>query len=217
MDAHGTDHRETDFEGLRIGWDQRVLEPRPWTAAQSRWVAELSAEAPEGPVLELCCGAGHIGLLAARLTGRDLVQVDRERAAVDHARRNAAAAGVVADVRQAAVEAALADTETFGLVIVDPPWLRTDELGRFPEDPVGAVDGGQDGLTAIRTCLAAGRAHTAHGGHMVVQVGTEEQAAVVVELATGDPEDGWQAGGTRVVRPGGVLVHLARSAVPGRP
>ena len=32
-----------DFEGLRIEFDDRVLEPRPWTAEQSRWAAELIA------------------------------------------------------------------------------------------------------------------------------------------------------------------------------
>ncbi|MBI2244007.1 MAG: methyltransferase, partial [Nocardioides sp.] len=52
------------FGPLRITFDGRVLRPRPWTAAQSEWAAEILADAPAGPVLELCAGAGQIGLLA---------------------------------------------------------------------------------------------------------------------------------------------------------
>ena len=78
-----------DFEGLRIEYDDRVLAPRPWTAAQSRWAAELIRMAPPGPVLELCSGAGHIGLLAVTLAPRSLVCVDADAAACRYLRRNA--------------------------------------------------------------------------------------------------------------------------------
>ena len=56
--------RTAEYGPLSIAYDHRVLEPRPWTAAQSRWVSALLESAPPGPVLEICSGAGHIGLLA---------------------------------------------------------------------------------------------------------------------------------------------------------
>ena len=56
--------RTATFGTLSIDFDDRVLEPRPWTAAQSTWAADLMRGAPAGPVLEVCAGAGHIGLLA---------------------------------------------------------------------------------------------------------------------------------------------------------
>ena len=74
-----TEARFVDFGGLRIEYDARVLAPRAWTAAQSRWAAELIRTAPPGPVLELCAGAGHIGLLAVTLAPRPLVCVDNGR------------------------------------------------------------------------------------------------------------------------------------------
>ncbi|MDN6412130.1 MAG: methyltransferase, partial [Yaniella sp.] len=67
---------ELTFAGLIISYDHRVLEPRPWTEAQSSWAAELLAQAPAGPVLELCAGVGHIGLAAVQDSHRDLVMVD---------------------------------------------------------------------------------------------------------------------------------------------
>ena len=51
-----TEPEEMDFGGLRIAYDSRVLEPRPWTAAQSEWAAEILQAAPGGDVLELCSG-----------------------------------------------------------------------------------------------------------------------------------------------------------------
>ena len=47
-----------DFEGLAIAYDERVLEPRPWTALQSRWAAELVGEASDARLLELKSPAG---------------------------------------------------------------------------------------------------------------------------------------------------------------
>ncbi|WP_196780822.1 methyltransferase [Nocardioides sambongensis] len=215
-DAPGPDDEPApiDFEGLRIAWDGRVLRPRPWTAEQSRWIAELAQEAPEGPILELCCGAGQIGLLAARLTGRPLVQVDRDPVAVAYARRNAAQAGLAADVREAEAVAALEMSERFPLVLVDPPWLATAELDRFPEDPVGAVDGGVDGLAAVRECLRVALDHAQDGGHVVLQVGSSEQAGAVADLLRWNALDGargWEIRGIRACLPGGVLVHVGTS------
>ena len=36
---------------LDFAYDDRVLRPRAWTAAQSQWAAELLVDAPAGPVL----------------------------------------------------------------------------------------------------------------------------------------------------------------------
>ena len=46
------------IDGLAVLWDRRVLEPRPWAAAQARWAVELHPELPDGPMLELCSGSG---------------------------------------------------------------------------------------------------------------------------------------------------------------
>ena len=85
-----------EFGGLHIAFDDRVLRPRTWTTAQSWWAASLLPDLVEGDVLELCCGAGHIGLLAVAESTRRLVCVDVNPAAAEYTRRNAAAAGLEA-------------------------------------------------------------------------------------------------------------------------
>ena len=86
--------RSCTFGPITVDYDERVLEPREWTLQQSRWAAELAGDAESGPILELCSGAGHIGLAAAVLSGRDLVQVDANPVACSFAIFNAARAGL---------------------------------------------------------------------------------------------------------------------------
>lgn len=174
-----------DFGGLLIAFDARLLEPRPWTEAQSRWATELLRGLPAGPVLELCSGAGHIGLLAVAGTGRRLVCVDIEPVAAGFALRNARAAGLDVECRIGRAAEVLAPAERFPLIIADPPWVARAQVGRFPQDPVHAIDGGPDGLDIARECLAAIAAHLAPGGVALLQLapGDEQADAVAASLA----------------------------------
>lgn len=175
-----------EFGPLTIRYDDRILRPRPWTAQQSLWAAELIAAAPDGPVLELCSGAGHIGLLAIATAPRPLVCVDADSVACEYTRSNAAAAGLahLVDVRHGLLDDALREDERFVVVVADPPWVPRDEIGRYPEDPVLAIDGGPDGLDLARECLQVAARHLVPGGSVVLQVGTREQ---VDRLATEAP------------------------------
>jgi methylase of polypeptide subunit release factors len=197
-----------DFGGLTIAFDDRVLRPREWTVAQSRWAAELLAELPDGPVLELCCGAGQIGLAAVARTARDLVCVDLDPAAADYAELNARTAGLEhrVTVRQGRLTEVVRDGERFALVIADPPWVETSETGRYPEDPLGAIDGGHDGLTVARECLDVIESHLAVGGTALLQLGSVDQIAALMSLGSGSLRC------LEVRRyDGGAVAHLARA------
>lgn len=199
----------TRFGQLRIGYDRRLLTPRAWTVAQSEWAHEILAVAGPGDVLELCSGAGHIGLHAVRGTGRRLVCVDVEPAAGAWIRRNAEAAGVgEVEVRQGRIEDCLTAGERFALVIADPPWVPTATVEDFPEDPVGAIDGGADGLVLARQCLRVASRHLRPGGSLVLQVGTPTQVDSLVDSPAGDA-DGLVLQETRRF-PRGALVRLDR-------
>lgn len=173
------------FRGLDIAYDHRVLEPRPWTEAQSGWAAELLADAPEGPVLELCAGAGHIGLGAVRETERDLVMVDVNPASEEFSLQNAAANGLEERIsfRLGRMEEVLDAGERFAVIVADPPWVRSAETSRFPEDPVLAIDGGGDGLDLARTCVDLMDRHLLDGGAGLLQLGNRGQAETIAAYA----------------------------------
>ena len=176
------------FGRLEIEYDDRVLRPRPWTLMQSAWAAELLGRLPPGDVLELCAGAGHIGLLTVVGTDRHLVQVDADVVACGFARANGARArgtgtGWSVEVRHGWLEEALSPGERFVLVVADPPWVPSAETSRHPEDPLPAIDGGPDGLDVVRTCLDVIGRHLTQDGAALLQVGSTEQAEAVAAYA----------------------------------
>ena len=197
-----------DFDGLTIHYDARVLRPRAWTVAQSRWAADLLTGLPEGPVLELCSGAGQIGLAVAARAGRDLVCVDLNPAAVDFCELNARAAGLESrvSVREGRLTEAVRDDERFPLVIADPPWVESSETGRYPQDPLEAIDGGLDGLAVARDCLEVIDSHLVLGGAALLQLGSVAQVAALMSLGTGS----LRCLGVRSYD-GGAVAHLARN------
>lgn len=167
---------------------------------QSEWAAELSPTLPEGPILELCAGAGQIGLAAAAMTGRALVQIDSNPSACEHARANASAAGLEGRVQVHCSD--LADVPTAGashpLVLADPPYLPSDLVRRHPEDPRPAIDGGPDGLAVTRACVSVIAAVLPVAGAALLQLfGAGQGASLatqlpdglhVVEIRSHDPE-----------------------------
>jgi release factor glutamine methyltransferase len=179
---------EMDFGRLRIAFDRRVLRPRPWTAAQSAWAAEILATAPGGPVLELCSGAGQIGLLSIADCARHLVCVDLSPVACAYARQNAAAAGIAdrVEVREGPIDEKVRDEERFALVVADPPWVRRADTGRYPDDPLLAIDGGHDGMDVAWNCIDTARLHLSPAGSLLLQLGTVEQVDAVRERLRGD-------------------------------
>ncbi len=198
-----------DFAGLRLTTDDRLLAPREWTAAQSRWAAELLPTLPPGPVLELCAGAGHIGLAAVHESERSLVAVDREETATTHVLLNAELLGVSdrVEVRCSPLEDAIAPHEQFPLVIADPPWVRRSDIGRYPQDPPEAIDGGADGLDIARECVQVIDRHLAPDGAALLQLGTAQQASALelpVTLVVDEVRE----------YPRGALVRIGRPAHP---
>lgn len=177
--------KRTSFAGLEIAYDDRVLEPRPWTELQSWWAAELAVRR-DGPILELYAGVGHIGLAAARIAGRPLVQVDVSPVACAFALANARRAGLEhrVRVRCAPVEALATEGSRWAVVTADPPYLPSADVRTHPHDPPLAVDGGPDGLGPARRCLSSIGAACAPGTPVLLQLRGERQAHQLTDQLT---------------------------------
>ena len=202
-----------EFGPLRIAYDDRVLEPRPWTFAQSRWAADLLRDAPAGPILELCSGAGQIGLAAALLAGRDVVLVDASEAACEISVHNAADAGLGGrvEVRHGPMDAVLREDERFALVLADPPYIPSADTGAFPQDPLPAIDGGDDGLGLARLCLSVAAAHLDAGREVLLQLRDLAQAEQLADELRDGPGVPLEYVDARVVEDRGALLRLRRA------
>ncbi len=150
------------------------------------WAVEIARDQPFDRIVELCCGAGQIGLLAAWWTRRPLLQVDTDPVACRFARLNAGEAGLADQVEVMNAPAAwcLPPAVRTHLIIADPPSLTSDESTRWAHSPISAVDGGADGLDRIRDCLELAVDHLHPDGSLLLQVqGAAQAAAVDVEIA----------------------------------
>ena len=84
-------------------------------------------------VLDLFAGTGAMGIEAVSRGAEQLVSVDRSRKAVGVIERNLDQLGVSSQARvmradaQAAIRSLCRSGETFGLVILDPPYVDLDE------------------------------------------------------------------------------------------
>lgn len=212
-------HRVTEtvvFGPISVTFDDKVLRPRPWTLAQSTWAAELAGTVPAGRILELCCGAGQIGIAAAVNASRGLVLIDADATACQYAAANAAAAGISArvEVRCGSMDVALEAAEVFPLILADPPWVCSADTTRFPDDPLLAIDGGPDGLDLARSCVENIGRHLGSDGAAVLQLRDEDQAARIQAHLVQRPQIGLRLSEVRTSAPHGCLAKLTRPTTP---
>ncbi len=162
-----------EFAGLRIPVVPGVFVPRRRTELVAR-IAERGSPT-SGTVVDLCCGAGAIGIALA--TWRDdltVIGADIDPVAVDLTRRALAplgGSGVVSDM-----DADLPPGLAGGVNVVAscPPYVPTRQIALMPHEardhePLEALDGGKDGARMQARVFAAARRLLAPGGVCVVE------------------------------------------------
>ena len=124
----------------------------------------------EGPphrsvVADVCTGSGVVGIAAVRLGAARVSAWDISESAVQCARANADAAGVVVDVRRGSLDRALA-RGPYDIVVSNPPYVPAPKgpLGKSIPDEAGspwAYNAGEDGRMVLDPLpRGAGSAHT---------------------------------------------------------
>lgn len=173
---------EREFYGRTFAVTPDVLDPRPDTEL----LVELGLEKlpPGGRVLDLGTGSGCIlvSILAERPDARG-VGVDLSRAALEVARRNAERHGVGprAELVNGSWDAAAG---VFDVVVSNPPYIPSGDIGGLAvevraHDPALALDGGPDGLSAVRDILKTAREALGADGWLAMEVGFDQTEAVM--------------------------------------
>jgi release factor glutamine methyltransferase len=175
---------EKEFWGLTFTLDPATLVPRPETETVVAATLGLPG-VRERPLRILDLGTGSGAILLALLSELPLswgVGIDRAAAAAAAARANAARLGLAARTAFAADDWGQSLRGGFDLVVSNPPYLVAGEIAHLaPEvrcDPVLALDGGADGLDAYRAIARESMRLLMPGGHLVVELGAGQEAAV---------------------------------------
>ncbi|MDE2238051.1 MAG: peptide chain release factor N(5)-glutamine methyltransferase, partial [Elusimicrobia bacterium] len=180
------------FMGLEIKVSPAALIPRPETEGLVCEALELLKPRAEEPLtlLELGTGTGCIAIALARaLPQATIYATDVSQAALRLAEQNALAHHVARRIRfvQEDLFGASGPRGWADLAISNPPYIPTAELARLePEllcEPRLALDGGKDGLAAIRAIVAAAPGVLKPGGWLALEIGSEQGQSALGLLA----------------------------------
>jgi len=187
------------IEGRKGFWKQvldvsgDVLIPRPETERLVETALEVMPEepsdgAPQPPwrILELGVGSGAVTLaLASERTHPLFYASDLSGKALLLAKRNNLNCNNGAAILFFAANwlAPFAPGPFFNMIISNPPYIRTAALEHlqpeiFKYEPLMALDGGADGLNAIRHIICDAHLYLKPQGYLLLEIGSDQEKAV---------------------------------------
>jgi release factor glutamine methyltransferase len=178
-----TGHKE--FFGLDFVVTPDVLIPRPETERLVELALQWAKTSPSPrTIVDVGTGSGAIAVtLAVHLSQACIIATEVSPAALAIARRNLVRHGVANRVHCVQGDLLAPLLGALDLIVANPPYLSQAELVAAPPEvacwePRAALDGGPDGLVAIRHLLemAPNRLHPA--GALLVEIGADQGAEV---------------------------------------
>jgi release factor glutamine methyltransferase len=182
-----------EFWGLPFQLNAATLVPRPETeTVVEASLAALDDSGPRNRPLRIAdLGTGSGALLVALLTELPNAHgsgTDVSLQAVAAARDNATRLGVASRAQFAGGDFGAALSGSFDLIVSNPPYIESAHIAMLsPEvrhDPRITLDGGADGLHAYRAIAGQARNLLRPGGHLVVELGAGQEAAVAKIVRT---------------------------------
>jgi release factor glutamine methyltransferase len=176
-------HKE--FHGLDFVLSADTLVPRPET--ETLVDAALSLVAPEAQARIVDIGTGSGAILLSVLAERPNaigIGIDIAPGAVMTARENAIRLGLDGRARFV-VGDWLAAVGRADVILANPPYIEAETIGRLDaevraHDPLRALDGGADGLTAIQAIVADIGRVLSENGRLLMEIGAGQASRVAV-------------------------------------
>ena len=179
---------QREFWSLPLRVTPDVLVPRPETEtiveAALDFVVRGGLRMEKLRILDIGTGSGALLLALLReLPNATGVGTDISTAALDVARANAVQSELASRCSFVTCDFASGVQGPFDLVVANPPYIPHGDIASLePEvrdyDPLLALDGGDDGLSAYRKIAADAKRLLAQGGRLYVELGTGQEAAV---------------------------------------
>jgi release factor glutamine methyltransferase len=176
------------FWGLDLTIGASVLDPRPDTETIVElaldWITTRHLKNEKLRVLDIGTGSGALLLaLLSELPAAHGVATDKSVAALAIARDNAQNLGFADRCAFVACNFTDAMRGPFDLVVSNPPYISSADIPALaPEvrnhDPLIALDGGEDGLTAYRAIAADALRLLVPRGRLVVELGQGQADSV---------------------------------------
>jgi release factor glutamine methyltransferase len=179
-----------DFRGLRLRVTAGVLIPRPETEGLVEWALELLNGMSAALAADIGTGSGAIACaLASARPALRVLATDASPAALAVAADNVRGLGLEERVRLLAgdlLEPLGTASGVLDLIVANLPYLTSGVIPTLPREvrdfePHAALDGGADGLQALRRLVTTAPAALRPGGWLVLEIG-EDQAGALASL-----------------------------------
>ena len=177
-----------EFWSLPLRVNPNVLISRPETEILVQAALEFAASAHTSiSIMDLGTGSGAIAIALAReIPGARIVATDLSMVALRLARDNARlnkVAGQISFVRSEMFAAISPHSLEFNLVVTNPPYVSRKEFSELPREirdhePLLALDGGVDGLTAIKHIILVTPTILSHAGALIMEMGAGQAESV---------------------------------------
>jgi len=171
----------TDFCGLDIMVDKRVLIPRPETEllveAAAKLVCGFAGLRVCGcNILDLCTGSGAIAIaLTKTLPDCKIVASDISEEALALAKLNASKLGAGNNIEFVSSDLFNKIRGRYDIIVSNPPYIARFEFEALQKEvlkePRLALDGGEDGLDFYRRIAQEAPGYLNSGGYLVLETG----------------------------------------------
>lgn len=176
---------EVNFYGLRFRVEREALIPRSETEELLDQVLKRVPRDRGIRCLDLGTGTGVIAVCLARyLPLADVEAVDISPAALDIARQNARLNDVEDRIHFAVSDWFAGVGGRYDFIASNPPYVPTDAIKKLAvevrdHEPATALDGGPDGLEAVRAIAADLHERLNPGGIVLMEIGSNQGTAAI--------------------------------------
>lgn len=176
---------QKEFMKLNFYVDENVLIPRQDTEILVEEVIGIAEKVKAKKILDLCTGSGAIAVsLAKYIPQSNITAIDISNEALKISKINAINNQVENQIKFINSDMFTnLNNEKFGIIVSNPPYIRTNEIDDLDEnvkrEPYIALDGGNDGLIFYKKIIKESYQYLKYGGYLCLEIGYDQKADVI--------------------------------------
>lgn len=171
------------FMGLDFYVDENVLIPQPDTEILVEEAIKIIKQNNLTNVLDLCTGSGAIAIsIANYCLNTQVTATDISAKALNVAKKNSKQNNINIEFAESNLFERLQKNK-FDVIVSNPPYIETEVIKTLSKEvknePLIALDGGQDGLKFYKAILQQANNYLNKNGYLLLEIGYNQGQAVL--------------------------------------